>query len=744
MRFPFAVLISFGTLLQAQPDFEKQVLPVLRANCFACHSGKNVMSGLVLDSREGLVTGGNRGSAIDGKELLLKAVRQSGDLKMPPGRQLKPEQIELLEQWVRAGAMMPEHMQKTKRPGADHWAFQAVKRVPAPAVRHAAWVKTPIDHFILARLESANLQPSPEADKRALLRRVSLDITGLPPTPEESDAFASDTSANAYEQVVDRLLASPHYGERWGKHWLDLARYSDSDGYTIDAPREIWKFRDWVIQAINRDLPFDQFTIEQLAGDLLPNPTTEQLIATGFHRNTPSNFEGGIDFEQYRVEAVADRVQTTGAVWLGLTLGCARCHDHKFDPVTQKEFFQIFAFLNQADEVDKEADRKDFNRPFLELPTPQESAKLAAWQAQQKALQTELHEYAKALNEEAKKKDDGYQERAKNVNALEKRKPHLTSTLVMREVAKARETHIHIGGEFTRPGVKVQPGVPAVLPGLAKSENRLDLARWLVGRRNPLTPRVTVNRVWQHYFGKGLVDSENDFGLKGERPTHPELLDWLASEFMERGWSQKQLHRLIVTSAVYRQSSRLRDDATKVDPDNRLLARQTRLRLDAEAIRDAALTASGLLARKVGGASVYPPIPAGATKVTQVDREWKTSTGDDRYRRGLYTFAQRSALHPSLAVFDAPDGVVSCTNRVRSNTPLQALNLMNDEASVEFAQALAKQIREKGLEYAFLRTVGRPPLPVEADRLKTFLQSKSDWLAVARALLNLDEFMTRE
>ena len=741
------VLLAFTLLLPlgAQPpDYEKQVLPVLKTNCFACHAGKNVMSGLVLDSREGLLTGGNRGSAIDAQELLVKAVRQEGALKMPPGRKLKPEQIEVIEQWVKSGAPMPDHLLKTKRKGADHWAFQPIAPTATPAVSNPAWARTPIDPFILAQLEAASLKPSPEARRRTLLRRVSLDLTGLLPTPAEIEAFASDQRPDAYERAVDQLLASPHYGERWGRIWLDLARYSDSDGYTIDAPREIWKFRDWVIDALNQDMPFDQFTVQQIAGDLLPNPTKEQLIATGFHRNTPSNFEGGIDFEQYRVEAVADRVQTTGAVWLGLTLGCARCHDHKFDPVTQKEFFQIFAFLNQIDEVDKEAERDHFNRPFLDLPTPQEAARLAAWTAQKKALEEELNAYAKPLDAQAKEKDEAYKERRANLGALAKRKPHITSTLVMREVAQPRESFVHIGGEFTRRGVTVKPGYPAFLPGLDKAESRLDLARWLVDPKNPLTPRVTVNRAWQRFFGKGLVDTENDFGLQGERPTHPELLDWLASEFMRNGWSQKKLHRLIVTSAAYRQSSQHRDDAAKADPDNRLLARQERIRLDAEAIRDASLVAAGLLSRKAGGPSVYPPIPAGATAVTQVQREWKTSTGEDRYRRGLYTFAQRSALHPSLAVFDAPDGVVTCTRRPKSNTPLQALNLLNDEASVEFAQALSKRLEADGLEQGFVLALGRPPTPAESDRIKTFLNAKKDWLAVARALLNLDEFLTRE
>ena len=726
----FASLIG-ACALSAQ-DIEQSVLPVLRANCFPCHSAANSSSGLALDSKEAITHGGNRGPA---EKYIVEAVRQTGALKMPPARKLKPEQIEIIEKWVAAGTPMPANMAKAKRKGADHWAFQPVRRPELPAVRNEAWVRNPIDRFILAKLEQAGVQPSPEADKRTLLRRVSLDLTGLLPTPEEVDEFVADQRPDAYERAVDRLLASTHYGERQARHWLDLARYSDTDGYTIDAPRDIWKYRDWVIQALNRDMPFDQFTIEQIAGDKLPSPTKDQLIATGFHRNTPSNYEGGIDFEQYRVEAVADRVQTTGAVWLGLTLTCARCHDHKYDPVTQREFYQLFDYFNQADEVDKEADRKDFNKPFLELPTAEETAKLIAWTAQVKVLREELAAYEKTVGAE----DIGLKERKANVAAFERRKPKVTSTLVMRDIDKARETFVHIGGEFTRPGIKVAAGVPSILPA-AEGKSRLDLAKWLVDRKNPLTPRVTVNRWWQRLYGHGIVDTEDDFGLQGDRPTHPELLDWLSSEFMDKGWSQKQMLRLLVTSAAYRQASSHRAE----DPENKLFSRQTRIRLDAETIRDASLVASGLLTPAVGGPSVYPPIPAGATKVTQVDRVWKTETGPNRYRRGLYTFAQRSALHPSLAVFDAPDGVVTCTRRIRSNSPLQALTLLNDEAHIEFAQALAKRMEKDGLEAGYLAVLSRKPTAAESDRIQTYLAGKRDWLGVARALLNLDEFMTRE
>ncbi|MEZ5404229.1 MAG: DUF1553 domain-containing protein [Bryobacteraceae bacterium] len=757
-----AAIFALGALPAAGQDavdgvtfFESTVRPILRTNCLACHSDRNLTSGLSLQSLELIQKGGNRGPAA---ENLVAAVKQEGALKMPPGKKLAPEQIAAIEKWVGMGFPMPESMRKAKRPGADHWAFQPVKRPEPPKVRAESRVRTPVDRFILAKIEEKGLTMSADADKRTLLRRVHLDLTGLPPTREETSAFLADTSDGGYERVVEKLLASPHYGERWGRHWLDLARYADSDGYTIDAPREIWPYRDWVIQALNRDMPFDRFVIEQMAGDLLPNATVEQKIATGFHRNTPSNYEGGIDFEQYRVEAVADRVQTTGGVFLGLTVGCARCHDHKYDPFTQREFYQLFAFLNNVDEVDKEADRKEFNRPFLDLATPEQIARRDAHKAQVAALEAELDTYKKALNGDAAKTDPGLKERTSNLRTLRQHAPKATSTLVMRELAAPRQSYIHLGGDFTRKGSNVEPGVPAFLPGLAGAPDkptRLDFARWLVDKRNPLTPRVTMNRVWQRYFGAGLVGTENDFGTVGDKPTHPELLDWLASEFMDSGWSMKAMHRTIVLSSAYRQASGVREDLKAADPENKLLARQNRLRLEAEIVRDASLIASGLFAPNIGGPSVYPPQPAGVYQVTQVRREWKTSEGPDRYRRGMYTFFQRSAPHPSLIVFDAPDSTVTCTRRVRSNTPLQALTQLNDEASVEFAEAMAKRMEaESGGDDAKLRAgyemaLNRDPRPAEQERLLRFLAVQRDskvsnpWAAVSRVLLNLDEFVTR-
>ncbi len=765
--------------------FETDVRPVL-ATCQGCHNERNKMSGLALDSREAVLAGGNRGAVLKpgsaAESVLIQAVEQTGALKMPPGGKLKPEQAAALRKWVDMGAPWPAGNKVSKRAGADHWAFQPVKRHDPPAVKNTAWVRNPVDNFILARLEKEGLKPSPEMDKPGLLRRVSLDLTGLPPTAQELREFLADSSPEAYDKVVRRLLSSPHYGERWGRHWLDIARYADSDGYTIDAPRTMWRYRDWVIDRINEDVPFGEFVVEQFAGDLLPDATQDQLIATGFHRNTPSNYEGGIDFEQYRVEAVVDRVSTTGAAFLGLTLGCARCHDHKYDPVSQKEFYQLFAYLNNVNEITKEAERPEFNRPVMEVPTPDEIERKKAFRSQFQALSNEFIKYIRDLNAARAdaRKDLGFKERMANLRALRQREPKYTTALVMQELATPREAYIHLSGDFTRKGIAVKPAIPAFLPQLPPEKNtRLDFARWLVAANNPLTPRVTMNRFWQQYFGKGIVETEDDFGAVGSKPSHPELLDWLASEFVRQKWSQKEMHRLIVTSAVYRQSSKNRDDAAEVDPYNKLLAKQNRLRLEAEIVRDAGLTASGLLSRKIGGPSVYPPLPEGANSVTQVKREWQTSTGGDRYRRGIYTYFQRSAAFPGLLVFDAPDATSTCTRRNRSNTPLQALTTLNDLAFIEFSQGLARRALKDGgatdaerIDYAFQLAGARPPRDTERRKFQEFLAGRLEefrtsperaeemlkmpvkdgedkpllaaWTSASRLLLNLDSFLTRE
>ena len=744
----FAELPGFA---QEPPEdfFTGSVQPLLSASCLSCHNQKVRSSGLALDARQDVLTGGNRGPAITAgspdSSLMIQAVEHAGDLKMPPVGKLSGQQIAILRRWIEQGAVWHSNASAAKdTAGRDHWAFQQPRRATPPAVRNAGWVRNPLDRFILAKLEADGIAPSPAADRATLLRRVSLDLTGLPPTAEELSRFLNDPSPNAYEKVVDRLLASPHYGERWGRRWLDLARYADSDGYTIDDPRHIWAYRDWVIDALNRDMPFDRFTIEQIAGDLLPSPTQDQLIATGFHRNTPSNYEGGIDHEQYRVEAVADRVATTGAVFLGLTLGCARCHDHKYDPIQQKEFYQLFAYFNSTAEITKESERPQHNRPKLELPTPEQAQAWNQYSSDLFELNDTIAERLSQLVVRPGASADvpayasvGEDEELRKLLAerrrLRQNPPVVNYTLIMRELPKPRESYVHLGGDFLRKGIPVNPGVPAAVSTGTRpaGTSRLDLARWLVDPGNPLTARVTVNRFWQAYFGRGIVASENDFGLAGDKPTHPELLDWLAAEFMGRGWSQKAIHRLVVTSATYRQSSNNREDLRERDPDNQLLARQTRLRLEAEIVRDAALAASGLLNPKVGGPSVFPPLPVGSMALTQVRKPWPTDYGPNRFRRGLYTFTYRASLHPTLSLFDAPDGSTTCTRRVRSNSPLQALVLLNDTAYVEFAVGLAEKALAgpaksdaERFSTAFVRAVGRKPHPAETKRMLEFLASQ--------------------
>jgi hypothetical protein len=767
MRWKPAIWIclawTVSTVTAEEPiSYNRDVRPILSDNCFACHGpdAEHREADLRLDTFEDATTVAIVPGDPDNSEVWARVISDDPDMLMPPAHSNKPPLTEaqraVLRAWIEQGA-------KYER----HWSFEPPKRAETPTDSH------PIDYFIAAQLAKKGLAPSSPADLTTLLRRVSLDLTGLPPTPAEADAFlqaaAQDPEA-AYSELVDRLLASPHYGERWGRWWLDQARYADSNGYSIDAPRQIWKFRDWVIEALNADMPFDQFTVEQLAGDLLPEATESQKVATGFHRNTQINQEGGIDREQFRVDSVFDRVATTGTVWLGLTIGCAQCHDHKFDPITQKEYYQFFAFLNNQDEPTMKVFGSHMDVPSLTAEFKDVEAKMTAYM-QDHAV--DLVKWEANLTPEIKKslsagvtnildmpveKRNFAQNRtlfASGIGAvgpfreLNDRYTELDTilnqgftTMVMKELAKPRKTTVFIKGDFTRPAEEVTPGTPAVLHPLAPAHelpNRLDLARWLVSPQNPLTARVIMNRVWQQYFGRGLVETENDFGMQGTLPSHPELLDWLAVELIEQQWSLKAMHRLIVTSHTYRQSSADRPELQEKDPDNYLLARQNRLRLDAEVVRDAALAASGLLSRKLGGPPVYPPIPDGVMNVGQVKRVWAVSPGEDKYRRGLYTFVYRASPPPSLTVFDAPEGFSTCTRRIRSNTPLQALTLMNDSGFFEFAAALEKIIVQEGLETAFRRCTTRAPKPDELAVL-----SKLDTLTAARVLLNLDETITRE
>lgn len=1001
-------------------DFVKDIQPILAKSCYSCHGPEQQEGGLRLHHKVDAAKGGDNGAAfVAGKSAesrLIKfvaGVNDEGTL-MPPegeGQRLSAEQVGLLRAWIDQGAIWPDSAD-SQLAQSKHWSLQPIADRQPPAVRNRAWVRNGIDHFVLARLEELGIGPSPEADKVTLLRRLYLDLLGLPPSPAEVDAYLRDTSDDAYEQLVTRLLNSPHYGERWGRHWLDLARYADSDGYEKDTARPFaWRWRNWVIEAMNRDLPFDQFTIEQLAGDLLPNATLDQRIATGFHRNTLVNKEGGVDQEEFRVKAVVDRVNTTGTVWLGLTVGCAQCHSHKYDPVAQREFYGLFAFFNSVSDVDLPAPLPEqveaygkakaaFDRehaPYVAAVTKYEkehlAERLAKWEATAAAgaiswtplepqsmrsaqgatltkqadhavlasgknpdkdtyeleftlpmagitairlevlpddklpakgpgrvkhgnfvlselraaavaqgsdsaaypltfgatssdfaqgkdgkefppeaaidgksdtgwaiapqfgqrhaavfelsspLSQEGHRLALSLDQQhgqqhtigklrvsvttaanaAKGRDwpdeivrilqkprgertkqeqtallNQYksvdEELAKLLTAAAehaKKAPvdpaTTTKAQAFAELAKPRTTHLMIRGDFLRKGDEVPPHTPAVLhklPSEGQTSNRLDLARWLVDPNNPLTPRVTVNRVWQVYFGRGLVATPDDFGKQGTPPTHPELLDWLARQFIKQGWSLKSLHKLIVTSAAYRQSSAVRSDLEQQDPQNLWLARQTRFRVEAEVIRDLTLAASGLLNRTIGGASVRPPQPAGVSELTYAGAaKWVESKGPDRYRRGMYTHFQRTSPYPMLMTFDAPDSNVCVVRRERSNTPLQALTLLNDATFFEAAQALGRRILAESpmiegseattsrLDHAFRLCLAREPSEAELARLEQLHQvllascraqpeeskkligtppagvetaEAASWVVLARTLLNLDEFVTRE
>ena len=735
---------------------------------------------------------------------------------------------------------------------APHWAYIKPARPSLPAVKNQGWVKNPIDQFILARLEQEQLAPSPAAERERLIRRVSLDLIGLPPSIEQVDAFVKDTRPDAYERVVDQLLASPHYGERWAKHWLDLARYADSNGFQRDGFRTIWPYRDWVIDSLNHDLPFDLFTREQIAGDLLPGATLAQKIATGFNRCTTMNVEAGTDREENRVNAVIDRVNTTATVWLGTSIACAQCHNHKYDPFSQADYYRLFAYFNSTLSETAEGDQavREFIGPKLTLPLAQAkqvrrqklqaqrepvagelkqqlikaAPQQAAWEKQCLAskeqllkLPVELRKFlniavAKRTKKQSQELSDFFADQQPDLKklrtalaALDEQLKTLepTTTLVMAELDKPRPTHVFKRGNFLEKGVVVQPGVPTALPPISRDAppHRLALAEWLVDGSNPLIARVTVNRWWAEFFGQGLVGTLEDFGTRGDRPTHPELLDWLAVEFMAPavrsqgsgvrrqgsevgGWSTKHVHRLIVTSAAYQQSSRVPSELVKRDPDNKLYGRGPRFRLDAEMIRDNALAVSGLLSVKMGGPPVMPPQPPGIWTVTgEVDNTYRTSQGEDRYRRGLYTIWRRSSPYPSFVAFDAPDRASCIVKRPRTNTPLQALTLLNDPVYVEAAIALARRIATSPLakgnptvaervEYGFRLCLARQPSSREMELLqavyeqaltkyqanptaaRALLQSIpgsmdldaaqwAAWFQVATVLLNLDETITK-
>jgi hypothetical protein len=765
--FVLQITLAIAAAAPEAVRFNRDIRPILAEQCLSCHGfdAKHRKADLRLDTPEGATAPRDPLPAItpgqpEQSAAWLRILSDDPDEVMPPPEAhrppLSPQQKELIRTWIAEGARYE-----------PHWAFSPPQSPPVPPdAGH------PIDHLLATGIQKAGLSPAPAAPPATLIRRLSLDLTGLPPSPEEVRDFTAAWQANpesAWQALTDRLFASPHFGERWARWWLDQARYADSHGYSIDGPRQIWPYRDWVVNAFNKDLPFDQFTIEQLAGDLLPDALESQRVATGFHRNTQINQEGGIDPEQFRIDSVFDRVATTGTVWLGLSVGCAQCHDHKFDPIPQQEFYELFAFFNQQDEPTLRVHGGNPHLPALEeelkrlparqsKPSPKEMSAITEWEQSlddparrqlpdpvRKALRTPAAERSPQHWQSlaATAQPDGLTTTGLRRRAeIETELNRIPTTMVLAERSQPRPTHILIKGDFTRPGPAVSPGTPGILPPLqprGTAPDRLDLARWIVNPANPLTARVIANRIWIACFGRGLVESDNDFGTQGSPPSHPELLDFLATQFTGHHWNFRHVLRLIVSSHAYRQSSRTSPQQRERDPLNASFARQLRLRLDAELVRDHALSASGLLHRTIGGPPVYPPIPDGVMNLGQSRHPWPVSTGPDRYRRGLYTFLFRATPPPSLAVFDAPEGFTTCTRRLRSNTPLQALTLMNDASFVECAQALASIIRTAGITEAFLRCTARTPSDAELAILTPL-----EPFTAARTLLNMDETITRE
>lgn len=986
-------------------DFNRDVRPILSDNCFTCHGPdeQQRVNDLRLDRSEDIFADRNGHRVIVPGDVAASILHQrisssDAEQRMPPrdsGRQLTEAQIQILAEWIQQGAEWKEH-----------WAFVAPQRHESPQTQSNTWRRNPIDDFVLARLEQEGLQPSAEASRSTLIRRVSLDLTGLPPTPADIEAFLKDSSSDAYETVVDRLLASPHYGEHMAVRWLDAARYADTSGYQTDGPRSMWRWRDWVINAFNSNMTFDQFTIEQIAGDLLESPTLDQRIATAFNRNHRGNAEGGIIPEEYQVEYVVDRVDTTFTVWLGLTMGCARCHDHKYDPIRQKDFYQVFAYFNNIPEQGR-AVKVGNSPPFIKAPLPEQQSQLARldqkietaskrWRNLRSELQDAqrtwesrfapaepidwtvsdglVHHFAfdGSLTDAVRNLDASFDDgpttyahghfgraikldgtsmlnagdtagfgyldkfsiamwiyatddhgtvisrmtpeehgegyyvellnghvqvnlikrwlddaiRVESVASLPLRQwCHLTLTydatrlaagvrvylngepfaldvkldqlnqtfalpkeplrigggqhpftgslddvrifardltaaevqmlavpqtvtdilslpadsrtnaqhakltryfldndapatikdaegcladlrrqrlalydnlptvMVMQELEQPRETHILVRGQYDHPGDKVEPGVPRVFPSLPLDapKNRLALARWLVSPDHPLTARVAVNRFWQRYFAQGLVSTSEDFGAQGESPSHPQLLDWLATEFVRLGWDIKALQKLIVTSATYRQSSNVTEELRQRDPENRLLARGTRTRLPAETIRDQALFISGLLTNRIGGPSVKPYQPEGLWQEIASDTEYTQAHGEDLYRRSLYTYWKRTVAPPTMVTLDATSREACTVQRARTNTPLQALALMNDITFVEAARVFAQRVMAETngapthrLQHAFLMATARTPRPEELDVLeRRFLKSLEVFRsnpAAASELVRMGEF----
>lgn len=1011
---------SLPTPAAGDIDFTRDIQPLLAEKCFQCHGDGKAMGGLRLHTRADLLRGGDKGPVVElgnsASSRLIHMVGGLDEMKMPlQGDPLTDFQVGLLRSWIDRGIDWPAgdggSADPSPKPQSGHWSFQSIQRPGVPRMERSDWVRNPIDAFVLRRLEREGIEPSSEADQATLTRRLSLDLLGLPPSP--GSTTEDEVGTYAYEGHVNRLLASPHFGERWGRKWLDLARYADSDGFEKDRIRlHAWRYRDWVINTYNRDFPYDQFLVEQLAGDLLPNASIEQRVATGFHRNTLTNTEGGVDQEEYRIEQVIDRTNTTGLVFMGLTVGCAQCHSHKYDPLSHREYYELFSFFNSAVEENipaaLENDVAAYNRAkavweakhdelestavkyreqLTQTLAQSEAGQLAEWEkrldykpvewklldpasfssaggasltkgqdssllvggnnpkndiytvvanteltnitavrldllphqslpnqgpgraedgnfvlselkvhdtgisdptarvrelsfsgalashsqesfdvsnaidgnpetgwgvggplgpnrdhqvvfilkqsagrrsgatltltlehrqgqgqnigafqifvttADRKSLDQVLpqqveralstpppqrtEEQLSAILSYAASQDPGLREILALVEGHKRAEPKPPDTLgqVLAANPEPPKSYIHIRGNFLRKGEEVVPNTPAVLPALSSSgseANRLDLARWMTHPSHPLTARVEVNRLWEQLFGKGLVATSEDFGTRGERPSHPELLDWLASEFIRRGWSRKEMIRLIVGSSTYRQASWVRLELADRDPKNVLLARQGRFRVESEVTRDLYLSVGGLLNPRVGGPSVRPPLPSDIANLGYANSiKWPESQGLEKYRRGIYIFFQRTVPYPMLMTFDSPDSNTSCVRRTQSNTPLQALTLLNDPTFVECARAFGKRVVENGpgdemgrIRYAFRLALGRSPSDREAVLLSQMLikqkglfeedtenaeklvgsyrpsvvdaPAAAAWVVAARTLMNLDEFLTRE
>ncbi|MFT5127415.1 MAG: mono/diheme cytochrome c family protein [Rhodothermales bacterium] len=846
-RIGGALLLFLAISAASAAQFDRDIQPILSANCYECHGPaiSKPKGGLRLSDRSSAIAKAIRpGDAAN--SLLIQAVRHDLDEPMPPaktGKRLTAAQIALLAEWIDAGAEY-----------STHWAFRPPTRGSLRS----------IDAYIRARLADSALSPSEAADKRTLIRRLSLDLSGLPPTLQQVQDYLADARPDASSRLIDSLLASPHYGERMAQDWLDAARYADTTGYAADQDRTMWLYRDWVINAFNSNMPFDTFTIEQLAGDMLPNASASQRVATGFHRNSMQALGNNPRKEEFRVKGIVDRLDTTGRVWLGLTLACAECHDHKYDPISQREYYQLFAIFNniphngQGFEVhgprlEVKTAAREVTIPFTErgqtepaavhaytrdlsihtrITTTDAVANIASkydWKAGQRSYVFGIggegekngqpgHLFAwisasarswqgvqifgsRPIND-GKPHDvafefvagesirllvDGQVDEQAQIfgaipgqiaisgrdlaigcgfrNSVTPNDFFFTGEMgelrisgggapvtaqVMEEMPTPRPSYIHIRGDFESQGEQVQPGLPALFA--AEAKNRLQFARWLVSPENLLTARVMVNRLWQQFFGTGIVRSAEDFGAQGDWPSHPALLDWLAREFIDSGWDIRHVVRLIANSATYQQQAAISSKAREHDPDNRLLSHAPRIRLPAEQIRDSMLVISGELNPVIGGPSVFPPQPAhiGQFRDRTAGR-WRTSEGPERHRRALYTYAQRMYPYPSLAIFDAPSRERSCVRRSRSNTPLQALVTLNDPVFVAGAEAFAERIQAIGadedvrLQFAFETALARPPTPAEAVRYQEFVRTSqgNPWPLLAAALLNLDESLTR-